>query len=414
MSDERIGLELDLGQSIADVRALDAALQTMSVSTSGHVVTGMHQFDQSVKATASSARIASNAVAEAQRSTADFGRGIQSVSYIVQDFTSVVGSQGLAGGLRAVQNNIPQLLTQLGSGAGLAGVVSLVALGVGLLVDNWGRLTAAFKGGATQEEIKAMEDLAEAAKKANDAILKTAESVEGDEVTARKRNFRQSLVEYGGGKKLLDDLSKGNEQDRVFFAQRINEALKGDAGSAEVLGMANAQFGRIQSDTQAAEAIKEDEAENERRVKAREKRREDERRTEENKNRMMAKAMREDEATHNRTVAQEEKDKAAAEREAEKQQRDAEKAQQDAIREADRQARANLPSPAAMEKIGKMRIAENDIRRLADMQMRGAVGWEEANQQIMDLQQVIIQIQGQHDAANQGARRIDTRMGRLR
>jgi len=85
-----------------------------------------------------------DAMAEAGKEASRFGSSVLSTSYAIQDFTSVLGTQGLAGGLRAVQNNVPIIVQQLAAGgmsaasaASLAGAVGIVTVGVGLLVDNW-------------------------------------------------------------------------------------------------------------------------------------------------------------------------------------------------------------------------------------------------------------------------------------
>jgi hypothetical protein len=304
---EQFSLKLDLGNTAKDARdaakaidevkksseaaakageGLESSMRTVSTVAAAGVVPSLKQIQAQAKA--------------AEKAHADFGRGIQSAAYAVQDFTSVLsGGQGLGRALGSIQNNIPQLLTTLGLGAGLAGVVSLVSVGVGLLIDNWDTLKAAFDGSATKEEVKAMEKLAEATKKANEQAVKMAEGVEGGEVGKRKRDARTALADYGGSKKLLDDLSNGNEQDRVFFANEINEALRGDEGSARLLGLQNSKFGQLYGNAQAADDIKADEAENERRVKEREQRRERE--------------QKEDEVENERRVKQRERAAKAAE-----------------------------------------------------------------------------------------------------
>ena len=89
--------------------------------------------------------------------TGTLGRGLLQGSYAVQDFTSVLsGGQGLGRALASVQNNIPMLLSGLGAGAGLAGAVSVLTVGVGLCIDNWGKLSAAF--GRTEEKLPRLRD----------------------------------------------------------------------------------------------------------------------------------------------------------------------------------------------------------------------------------------------------------------
>lgn len=62
------------------------------------------------------------------------GQGVMGLSFAVQDFMSANGD--LVQGLYRIQNNIPVLLAQLGVGAGLAGTISLVSLGIGALLPK--------------------------------------------------------------------------------------------------------------------------------------------------------------------------------------------------------------------------------------------------------------------------------------
>jgi hypothetical protein len=100
------------------------------------------------------------------------GQGLLGLSYAVQDFTSQLGTRGLVGALAAVQNNIPQILMSLGAGAGMTGIISVLAVGLGILLPA---IQKAF-GGETQEAIdKAKEKLKEfqeQVKKAHEEFIK--------------------------------------------------------------------------------------------------------------------------------------------------------------------------------------------------------------------------------------------------
>lgn len=88
---------------------------------------------------------------DASRKSMTFGRSVLQTSYAVQDFTATM-NQGLGRALGSVQNNIPLLVDGLVGGvglgaaqvAGISGAVSIVSVGVGLLVDHWDQLTAAW------------------------------------------------------------------------------------------------------------------------------------------------------------------------------------------------------------------------------------------------------------------------------
>ncbi|WP_165063435.1 hypothetical protein [Paludisphaera rhizosphaerae] len=89
----------------------------------------------------SEATKAAEAAEDAGKKTKGYGNAIQTTAFAVQDFTSVLGTQGLGRAIGSVQNNIPSLITQLGGAAGLAGAISIVSIGAGLLYDNWDKLT---------------------------------------------------------------------------------------------------------------------------------------------------------------------------------------------------------------------------------------------------------------------------------
>jgi len=89
---------------------------------------------------------------EATKANSSFGRGILQTSYAVQDFTSVLsGGGGLSRAFGSVQNNIPVLLTGLGMGAGLAGVVSVISVGLGAVIP----LVSQFFGAMDADKAKA-------------------------------------------------------------------------------------------------------------------------------------------------------------------------------------------------------------------------------------------------------------------
>jgi hypothetical protein len=152
------------------------------------------------------------------------GRGILGLSYAVQDFTSVVGTQGLGRALGAVQNNIPILIASLGAGAGLAGAVSIVSVGVGLLIDNWDKLRAAWGAKiTTEEEAKRMKDLAEAteeAAKAGERLLKTRTP----EQKEAEKNL-QRAVEAFGGEDVLKETTEALKAARGDFGAEANRRM---------------------------------------------------------------------------------------------------------------------------------------------------------------------------------------------
>jgi hypothetical protein len=131
------------------------------------------------------------------------GGGILQASYAVQDFTSVLaGGQGLDRALSSVQNNIPGILMSLGASGGLAGVVSLVAVGIGALIPVVGKLWKSLESDAPEMAAERLKALQEQIKRTHEAFKKLAETPDSPE-------------------------QESAEQARDFFAERPNaEAAK--------------------------------------------------------------------------------------------------------------------------------------------------------------------------------------------
>ena len=423
MDDATIRLILDLGTSGANVAQVRQELERLKtaassvsdtyevLAVSGHGYELVEQrLDNSVEALIDDLVREANALDQVERETiqttaakdkmARSSHALNSVivqtGYAVQDFTSQIGTGGLGAALNAVANNLPIILVGLGVGGGLATVAAVATAAVGTLYSTSGKLVQLWQGGQTEEEAKAMEKLAQATKDANEQLVKSVEAVEGSEVTKRKSQFRQALIDYGGGGKLLDDLSKGNAQDRVFFANEIASGLKGDAGSGKLLGMQNAKFNQAFENVQSAEEIAADEKENERRVKARAKREAN------RKNNMMAQAQLEDEAGRDQ-----EKDAV----------KDAKKADSDmAKRIANTRRLVGSPVVDDGKQAGKI---ETDIMRnnnqMTKLFARGLDVTGQTQQQIMELKQINDVLMGRLRVVEQNSLRLrDTNMGRPR
>jgi hypothetical protein len=90
-----------------------------------------------------------------QQGATGAGRGILLFSQAVEDAQY---------GLSAVVNNVPGILMAFGAGAGMAGVVSLAAVGIQQLTKNWGGLTEVLIGAPVQTAVEKMEALGKATK----------------------------------------------------------------------------------------------------------------------------------------------------------------------------------------------------------------------------------------------------------
>ena len=163
-------------------------LQLTGSETLQEANTKLHALHAEMDAT----KDASQALATQTTSTAsahgDLGRGILQTSYAVQDFTSVLaGGGGLSRALGSVQNNIPVLLSGLGMGPGMAGMISLVSVGLGAAIplimslgDETAKAGDKAKDGA--EKLTGWNDqlerLVEAGKKLREAQTKPEEDTE--------------------------------------------------------------------------------------------------------------------------------------------------------------------------------------------------------------------------------------------
>lgn len=300
MDDATIKLILDLGQSGKDVAQVRAELERLE--TASKDVANTYQVlaragegyllveneieaatDRAVRSAVeqTQAQKALNQVLHETGPTAaatsagvkNIGNSALAASYAIQDFTSQLGTRGLAGGLAAVQNNIPGILAGLGTGAGLAGAASIAAVGIGLLYEHWDKFAALLKEDVIGQQIQKMKDLAKATEEANAANEKAAKGVKGSDETQRGAAFRKALADFGGGEKLLNELAPVGNHNRASYADAIAKALQGSENDIGYLTGVNKKFDESLKRPEQDRAIAEDEAENERRVAAREKRR---------------------------------------------------------------------------------------------------------------------------------------------
>ncbi len=179
-------LKLDLGTSASDAKKVAEWIESMG-DEAQQAAPKVDKVEESVK--------------KVDKSSGKLGSTVLSASYAFQDFTSVLsGGGGFARALGSIQNNIPQILAGLGLGAGLTGVVSVAAVAVGVLVDNFAKLHAAWASGPTEQEIERLKKLAEAADKAREAVQKQIDALEKQRNADREGGEIASAAigEYGG------------------------------------------------------------------------------------------------------------------------------------------------------------------------------------------------------------------------
>lgn len=179
---------------------------------------------------------------EAGRSTTAHGRAIggtadvtsravfafQQLSFGVQDFSAVVGSTGLAGGIRAANNNLTQMLAILNP---MAGVIGGIAIGIGgtllanLLDANRASKDLADEGMAKIQE--RAEKLKESFRESGEAIRDLQDEMDrlrfGGEVSSILQSRRERAAKLGAA---AADVSEAEDLRRKTFAAVVRELQK--------------------------------------------------------------------------------------------------------------------------------------------------------------------------------------------
>ncbi|HWE39529.1 MAG TPA: hypothetical protein VG406_23470 [Isosphaeraceae bacterium] len=121
------------------------------------------------QATTAAATATAAAAATAQQAHGgfhNFGFQVLFASQAIEDFSYGL-DQGLAQAFRNTLNNIPLLVMAFGGGPGLAGGISIAAVGASVLVEHWSQLTARFRDSepAIQADARRLEELGRVTKK---------------------------------------------------------------------------------------------------------------------------------------------------------------------------------------------------------------------------------------------------------
>jgi hypothetical protein len=103
------------------------------------------QSKQARRAATEQEKAAKSAADAIGRAAQRFGQAGMQVGRVTQDFTAGLQYGGLAGAVNAVSNNIEQLVTTLGGGAGLAGALTIAAVAGLELYRHWDDLINLFK-----------------------------------------------------------------------------------------------------------------------------------------------------------------------------------------------------------------------------------------------------------------------------
>jgi hypothetical protein len=171
------------------------------------------------------------------------GQGLLGASYAVQDFVSVLsGGQGLTRALGAVTNNVGPVLSSFGAGAGMAGVIQLLFVGVTALIPVVQKLMESFSGTEADNAKETLKELEERTKRIASALEKIRNSQSGSE-RETEQGFHELFA--GQGKQLqggiagaLQATGKGEhytpeEAERLAHLERdlphLTGGLKDDA-----------------------------------------------------------------------------------------------------------------------------------------------------------------------------------------
>jgi hypothetical protein len=168
--------------------------------------------------------------------TGGMGRGILQASYAVQDFTSVLsGGGGLSRALGSVQNNIPVVLASLGLGAGMAGTISLVSVGLGAAIPLVEQFVGGWDAEGMKAKAKALENLREEYDK-----FKNSLTDQQAETKSRVEDFMK-----GVDKKVIAGGIEAGLRSEGFGKDEKEEAELASAADQQARGY---QFGAIELD----------------------------------------------------------------------------------------------------------------------------------------------------------------------
>lgn len=200
MADERIRLELDLNQFTASAREGTQSLQAMAVVADQNVVPALKNVDRAADQAAVMHR--------------NFGSTLLATSYAVQDFTSQLGTRGLAGAFAAVQNNIPTILAGLGVGSGMAGVLSIASVAAGGLASSFTKI-----GDEADKAVEKLKKIKEEAEKLRDSPS-TKEKEAANELGSYLQSMDRKAIS-GGIEKVLTEQEAAKQREAIaYIAER--------------------------------------------------------------------------------------------------------------------------------------------------------------------------------------------------
>ena len=121
-------------------------------------------------------------------------------------------------GVAGVLNNIPGLISSLGGPAGLAGAVSLVAVGAKILYDHWDDLAGAFGQGHVKTQAEQMEDLGKQTAKTADELKRL---IDYEEHQAGAKQVLSAKTEEQQKSQKVVDKAIAEVQDKTGLAKKL-------------------------------------------------------------------------------------------------------------------------------------------------------------------------------------------------
>jgi hypothetical protein len=164
-----------IGQVMLDTSQVDPAIAKLNSSLSAA--------EMGFKATATAA-------ASGGKGMASFGSSMMTAAAFADDMQY---------GLRAVVNQIPMVTTALGMGAGLGGVVSILAVGVNVLNNHWDSLVEKFSTRTIDTAAMEMERLGQKTGKTADEQKRLNELKREEAQIEQQKNRRTAGEQAAGG-----------------------------------------------------------------------------------------------------------------------------------------------------------------------------------------------------------------------
>lgn len=208
-------------QAFTDTRrSLNAALERAAsheqsaATATARSASALNETAKAASAAAAAKKQNASASNDATAGSQRLGQGLMQLGFALDDVQY---------GMKGLSNNIPGLLTSFGTGAGLAGVISIVAIGAYQLYSHWDQLMGLMGMGKVKSQADEMEELAKKTEKTADETARLL-----------KYQERQATVTKQRGAKTDAE----SEQEKL-----VNEAIAKNDNDVVVRGLAQLKMG---------------------------------------------------------------------------------------------------------------------------------------------------------------------------